>query len=145
MSNIVAGIGRGQLEVLEERVKMRRANFKRYEEAFGSIEGLNFQPELKDTYSNRWLTALTIDPDETGVTRTEIIEKLEESNIEARPVWKPMHLQPLFEEYAYYPHEEGNSVSDELFENGLCLPSGSNMTEEQQEKVIEIIKEMLGK
>lgn len=143
MSNIVAGIGRGQLEVLDERVKMRRANFKRYEEAFDSIEGINFQPELKDTYSNRWLTALTIDPDKTGVTRTEIIEKLEESNIEARPVWKPMHLQPLFEEYAYYPHEEGNSVSDELFENGICLPSGSNMTEKQQEKVIGIIKEKL--
>src|SRR5699024_2214295 len=143
MSNIVAGIGRGQLEVLDDRVKMRRANFKRYEEVFGSIDGISFQPELKDTYSNRWLTALTIDPDKRGVTRTEIIEKLEVSNIEARPVWKPMHLQPLFEEYAYYPHEEGKSVSDGLFENGLCLPSGSNMTEEQQEKVIEIIKEML--
>jgi len=143
MSNIVAGIGRGQLEVLDERVKMRRANFKRYEEAFSSIDGISFQPELKDTYSNRWLTALTIDPDKAGVTRTEIIEKLEESNIEARPVWKPMHLQPLFEQYAYYPHEEGKSISDALFENGLCLPSGSNMTEEQQEKVIGIIKEML--
>jgi len=143
MSNIVAGIGRGQLEVLDERVEARRANFNRYEEAFGSINGISFQPELKDTYSNRWLTALTIDPDKTGVTRTDIIEKLEESNIEARPVWKPMHLQPLFEEYEYYPHEEGKSVSDELFENGLCLPSGSNMTEEQQDKVIGIIKEML--
>lgn len=143
MSNIVAGIGRGQLEVLDERVEARRANFNRYEEVFGSIDGISFQPELKDTYSNRWLTALTIDPDKTGVTRTEIIEKLEESNIEARPVWKPMHLQPLFEKYAYYPHEKDNSVSDELFENGLCLPSGSNITEEQQDKVIGIIKEML--
>jgi len=140
MSNIVAGIGRGQLEVLDERVKMRRANFKRYEEAFGSIDGISFQPELKDTYSNRWLTALTIDPDKTGVTRTEIIEKLEESNIEARPVWKPVHLQPLFEKYEYYPHKQSKSISDELFENGLCLPSGSNMTKEQQEKIIEVIK-----
>jgi len=145
MSNIVAGIGRGQLEVLDERVEARRANFNRYEEAFGSIDGISFQPELKDTYSNRWLTALTIDTNKTGVTRTEIIEKLEELNIEARPVWKPMHLQPLFEKYEYYPHEEGKSVSDELFKNGLCLPSGSNMTEEQQEKVVEIIKKMLKK
>jgi len=143
MSNIVAGIGRGQLEVLDERVEARRANFKRYKEAFGQVEGIEFQPELKDTYSNRWLTALTIDPNKTGVTRTEIIEKLEESNIEARPVWKPMHLQPLFEEYDYYPHEEEHSVSDELFENGLCLPSGSNMIYVQQEKVIKIIKDML--
>lgn len=145
MSNIVAGIGRGQLEVLDDRVKARRANFERYEEAFADIKGIHFQPELKDTYSNRWLTSLTVDPGVTGVTRTEIIENLEESNIEARPVWKPMHLQPLFEGVAYYPHEEGKSVSDELFEHGLCLPSGSNMTETQQEKVIEIVKEMLEK
>lgn len=143
MSNIVAGIGRGQLEVLDDRVNARRANFKRYEAAFADIKGIHFQPELKDTYSNRWLTALTIDPEVTGVTRTEIIEKLEKSNIEARPVWKPMHLQPLFEGVKYYPHEEDHSVSDELFENGLCLPSGSNMTEAQQEKVIKIILEKL--
>lgn len=143
MSNIVAGIGRGQLEVLDERVNARRANFKRYEEAFGHIKGIHFQPELEDTYSNRWLTALTIDPVETGVTRTEIIEKLEEFNIEARPVWKPMHLQPLFDGVAYYPHEEGNSVSDRLFEHGLCLPSGSNMTQDQQEKVIQIMNNCL--
>src|SRR5699024_3703766 len=123
-------------------VNARRANFKRYEKAFGHIKGIHFQPELEDTYSNRWLTALTIDPAITGVTRTEIIEKLEESNIEARPVWKPMHLQPLFAGVAYYSHEEGKSISDELFENGLCLPSGSNMTREQQGKVIEIIKGM---
>lgn len=143
MSNIVAGIGRGQLEVLDDRVKARRANFERYEAALGDIEGIHFQPELKETYSNRWLTALTIDPEITGVTRTEIIEKLEESNIEARPVWKPMHLQPLFEGVAYYPHEENRSVSDELFEKGLCLPSGSNMTEVQQDEVIKIIIELL--
>src|SRR5699024_4468552 len=124
MSNIVAGIGRGQLEVLDERVNKRRAVFNRYYEAFGHIPGIKFQPELEDTKSNRWLTALTIDPKQVGVTRHEIIEKLSEENIEARPVWKPMHLQPLFEGARYYPHEEGNSVSDKLFENGLCLPSG---------------------
>lgn len=123
--------------MLDERVNASRANFKRYEEAFSSIKGVEFQPELKGAYSNRLLTALTIDPEVTGITRTEIIEKLEESNIEARPVWKPMYLQPLFEEY--YSHEEDNSVSYALFEKGLCLPSG---TIEQQEKVIEIVKEV---
>ncbi len=141
MSNIVAGIGRGQLEVLDERVTQRRANFDRYEEAFAHIPGVSFQPELKDTKSNRWLTALTIDPEKTGVDRTDIIKRLEKENIEARPVWKPMHLQPLFEGVTYYAHEEGNSVSDRLFEHGICLPSGSNMTEEQQGKVIIIINE----
>src|SRR5690606_6806278 len=120
------GIGRGQLEGLDERVNQRREVYNRYYEAYGDISGINFQHELKDTKSNRWLTALTIDPNITGITRTEIIEKLEEENIEARPVWKPMHLQPLFETTKYYPHEESNSVSDKLFANGLCLPSGSN-------------------
>lgn len=143
MSNIVAGIGRGQLEVLDDRVAQRRAIFDRYIEAFADIDGVAFQPELEETKTNRWLTALTIDPEVTGITRTEIIERLEEDNIEARPVWKPMHLQPLFDRYEYYPHEERNSVSDKLFEYGLCLPSGSNMTEKQQERVIEIISELL--
>ena len=143
MSNIVAGIGRGQLEVLDERVAQRRAVFDRYEEAFANVFGVTFQPELEGTKSNRWLTALTIDPEVTGVNRTEIIERLETENVEARPVWKPMHLQPLFEGAAYYPHEEGNSVSDKLFEQGMCLPSGSNMTKEQQDKVISIVSEFL--
>lgn len=139
MSNIVAGIGRGQLEVLDERVQQRRDVYKRYEEAFSHIPGIKFQPELKGTFSNRWLTALTIDPEVTGVTRTQIIERLEEENIEARPVWKPMHLQPLFDKYDYYSHEESSSVSDELFRNGLCLPSGSNLSIDEQERVIELV------
>jgi len=143
MSNIVAGIGRAQLEVLDRRVVQRRAVFKRYYEAFADIPGITFQPELEETKANRWLTALTIDPEVSGVSRHEIIERLDEDNIEARPVWKPMHLQPLFNGVAYYPHEKGKSVSDELFEYGLCLPSGSNMTTEQQELVIAIIMEVL--
>lgn len=145
MSNIVAGIGRGQLEVLDDRVNQRRAVYKRYEDAFAYIPGIAFQPELKDTKSNRWLTALTVDPELTGITRLEIIERLEQDNIEARPVWKPMHLQPLFDGVKYYPHEEGNSISDKLFENGLCLPSGSNLSKENQKKIIRIVKEMLEK
>src|SRR5690625_8022658 len=106
MSNIVAGVGRGQLEVLDMRVEQRRAVFNRYYEAFAKVPGIIFQPELEDTMSNRWLTALAIDPKATGVARDEIIERLAEDNIEARPVWKPMHLQPLFDGVAYYPHEE---------------------------------------
>lgn len=142
MSNIVAGIGRGQLEVLDERVKQRRAIFDRYKEALGDLPGIEFQPELEETMSNRWLTALTIDPELAGVSRTEVIEKLAEENIEARPVWKPMHLQPLFEENAYFAHGQDESVSDILFKTGLCLPSGSNMTEDEQEFVINTIKKL---
>jgi len=143
MSNVVAGIGRGQLEVLDERVNQRRAVYNRYYEAFCHIPGIEFQPELPETMSNRWLTGLTVDPAQTGVSSLEIIEKLGEHNIEARPVWKPMHLQPLFDGIAYYPHEKGNSVSDELFKDGLCLPSGSNMSVDDQTRVIGIIKELL--
>lgn len=139
MSNIVAGIGRGQMEVLDERVRQKREVFARYEEALKDIPGIKFQPELKETTSNRWLTALTVDPEQTGVTRTEIIEALDRANIEARPVWKPMQLQPLFEGIAYYSHEDGNSISDHLFTNGLCLPSGTNMSVDEQQRVIDII------
>lgn len=145
MSNIVAGIGRGQMEVLEERVKQKRAVFGRYYEALGKIEGIKFQPELDETMSNRWLTALTINPEVTGVSRHEIIDKLAEENIEARPVWKPMHLQPLFDGVKYYQHEEGKSVSDYLFKYGICLPSGTNMSVEEQGRVIEIVMELLEK
>lgn len=143
MSNIVAGIGRGQLEVLDERVGQRKAVFERYYQAFAYVPGIKFQPELADTMSNRWLTALTIDPEVAGVSNHDIIDRLAEENIEARPVWKPMHLQPLFDGVKYYAHEKGNSVSDYLFEYGLCLPSGSNMSVEEQVRVIEYIKELL--
>jgi len=139
MSNIVAGIGRGQLEVLDERVRQRREIFERYEEALGGLPGITFQPELADTMSNRWLTALIVDPEEADVTRTDIIEKLAEHNIEARPVWKPMHLQPLYSGHEYYKHQEDESVSDYLYENGVCLPSGTSMTEEDQRRVIDTI------
>src|SRR5699024_5671576 len=110
MSNIVAGIGRGKLEVLDERVAQRRAVFNRYYEAFVDVPGIRFQPELKDTMSNRWLTALTIDPEVAGISRHEIIERLAEDNIEARPVWKRMHLQPLFDGVAYYPQDRKSVV-----------------------------------
>ncbi|KFZ32414.1 pyridoxal phosphate-dependent aminotransferase [Anoxybacillus flavithermus] len=145
MSNIVAGIGRAQLEVLDERVQARRAIFDRYVQALGDIQGIHFMPELEGTMSNRWLTTLTIDQDVLGVTPMEIINALAEENIEARPVWKPLHLQPLFAGVRYYPHEEGWSVSDELFAKGVCLPSGSSMTLEQQQRVIDVMTSLLRK
>jgi pyridoxal phosphate-dependent aminotransferase EpsN len=138
MSNIVAGIGRAQLEVLDERVKARRAIFDRYVQALGDIEGVHFMPELEGTMSNRWLTTLTIDQQTLGLTPMDIINTLAEENIEARPVWKPLHLQPVFDGVTYYPHQEGWSVSDELFANGICLPSGTSMTVEEQNRVIDV-------
>jgi pyridoxal phosphate-dependent aminotransferase EpsN len=143
MSNILAGVGRAQLEVLDDRVEARRAVFDRYVEALGDIDGVNFMPELEETYSNRWLTALTLDPKKVKITPYELIDILEAENIEARPVWKPLHMQPLFEGCKFYPHAEDDVVSERLFAEGLCLPSGSNMTVEQQEKVIDIIKRTL--
>jgi pyridoxal phosphate-dependent aminotransferase EpsN len=143
MSNILAGVGRAQLEVLDDRVKARRAVFDRYVEALGDIDGVHFMPELEETYSNRWLTALTLDPEKVKITPYELIDVLEAENIEARPVWKPLHMQPLFEGCKFYPHAEDDVVSERLFETGLCLPSGSNMTVEQQERVIELIKREL--
>lgn len=143
MSNIVAGIGRGQLEVLDDRVKERRTIFNNYKNALSHIEGVTFQPELENSKSNRWLTALTIDPDITGVTSLDLIETLEKHQIESRPVWKPMHLQPLYKNARYYPNNLDMSVSDELFKNGICLPSGSNLTKDEQERIISILLEML--
>lgn len=145
MSNVSAGIGRGQLEVLDSRVDARRQIFKKYEEALSDIEGLKFMPEIKESYSNRWLTSLTIDENVTGVARDFIIEKLAALNIETRPMWKPMHLQPLFKEAKYFKHTEEIDFSKDLFETGLCLPSGSNMTESEQNIVIEAIKNILSK
>lgn len=139
MSNILAGVGRAQLEVLDERVEARRAVFTRYEEALLGIAGVSFMPELEGTYSNRWLTALLLDPEKVRVTPAELMAALEADNIEARPVWKPLHLQPLFEECAFYAHGAGDVVSERLFETGVCLPSGSNMTLEEQARVIECI------
>jgi pyridoxal phosphate-dependent aminotransferase EpsN len=140
LSNVLAGIGRAQLEVLEERIAARRAIFKRYYDELSIIPGFTFMPELTGTFSNRWLTALTVNEKEAGISVTKILSALSEENIEARPVWKPLHLQPVFKDRKYYPHNEQESVSEILFNNGLCLPSGSNMTEGDLEAVIHHIK-----
>ncbi len=139
MSNVLAGIGRGQLKVLEERVEARRAVFERYFDALKDIDGFEFMPEADFGRATRWLTVLTVDPDKCGVNRDDIIDALEEENIEARPVWKPMHLQPLYAGCSYFEHKAGESISDRFFELGLCLPSGSNLAAEEQDRVIEFI------
>ncbi|MDQ2720951.1 MAG: aminotransferase class I/II-fold pyridoxal phosphate-dependent enzyme [Bacteroidota bacterium] len=124
MSNICAGIGRGQMEVLPERIRQRRANFYFYEKMLQKIEGISFLQELPGFFSNRWLTTLLIDSSiGRGITREDIRLKLEKDNIEARPLWKPMHLQPIFKNCPYY----GENIAELLFNNGLCLPSGSNL------------------
>jgi len=143
ISNIVAAIGRGQLTVLDERVKARREVFQRYKEALGDIPGVGFMPEASYGQANRWLTVMTLDPAQTTVTPMQIIEALEEENIEARPVWKPMHLQPLFAGCMYFIHEDDVSISDQLFARGVCLPSGSNLSLDDQQRVIQVIKHEL--
>lgn len=137
LSNICAGIGRGQMEVIDERVAQRRRNFVFYQRELGDIEGISFQPEAKESFSNRWLSCLVIDTKKTGgVNREDIRLKLAAQNIEARPLWKPMHLQPVFAGASYY----GGNVAETLFQDGLCLPSGSNLTEEDLGRVATVIK-----
>ncbi|KQX51987.1 MULTISPECIES: aminotransferase class I/II-fold pyridoxal phosphate-dependent enzyme [unclassified Paenibacillus] len=143
MSNVLAGIGRAQLEVLEERVNARRTIFKRYYRELSHVLGIRFMPELNNTRSNRWLTALTLEENEAGISTHVLLEALAEESIEARPVWKPLHMQPLYEGARYYPHSDIENVSEQLFKTGICLPSGSNMTEDDQLRVIECIKRCL--
>lgn len=145
LSNILAAIGRGQLKVLEQRVCRRRDIFARYFEALSGIDGLDFMPEAPYGRATRWLTALTVDPDRCGVTPERLIDFLAERDIEARPVWKPLHLQPLFNKNLYFPHGEGESISDGLFQKGLCLPSGSGMNEAEVLRVIDCVKRCLAK
>ncbi|NOU72621.1 pyridoxal phosphate-dependent aminotransferase, partial [Paenibacillus sp. LMG 31458] len=143
MSNVLAAIGRGQLRVLDQRISARRSIFQRYYSALSILDGIKFMPEQAGSQSTRWLTALTVNPERTGVSPTELIEALAEENIEARHVWKPMHLQPLFKNCNYFPHDRDKSNSDQLFKEGLCLPSGSNLSEEDQERVIACMKKAM--
>ena len=135
LSNVSAGIGRGQLATLEERVAARRRNFTYYAHALGSLPGIGFQPEAAWGRHSRWLTAITIDPTEFGADRELVRLALADANIESRPVWKPMHQQPLFAGCEVI----GGAVADELFERGLCLPSGSNLTEADLSRVVDVI------
>ncbi|MFF0827873.1 DegT/DnrJ/EryC1/StrS family aminotransferase [Brevibacillus sp. NPDC003359] len=143
LSNILAAIGRGQLRVLEERIHTRRAIYKRYEQALGQLPGISFMPEPATGRSTRWLTVMTLNSADTALSAAQLIDALGKENIEARPVWKPMHLQPLFAQCQYYPHQPDECVSDRLFAHGVCLPSGSSLTVEQQERVIDVITNCL--
>lgn len=142
MSNVCAAIGRGQMTVLQDRINQRRLNFELYEKHLEGISGITFLKEPAGYYSNRWLSTILVDPLQTnGITREDIRLALEKENIESRPLWKPMHMQPIFEQYPYY----GTNVSEKLFDQGLCLPSGSNLSASEHQLVINIIKEVQGK
>lgn len=135
MSHLLAELGRVQLPDLTNRVTQRRAIFGRYQETVGNHPGFCFQPELPDSQSNRWLTALTIDPEEAGISVDTLRLRLANTGIEARPVWKPMHRQPLYAGTTFV----GAGAADRLFENGLCLPSGATLTEADQQRVIDVM------
>lgn len=135
MSNILAGVGRGQLRVLDERVAQRIANFKFYHDAFKHEAGIDFMPEAPYGKSTRWLTCILIDEKIFGATAEDARIHLDRENIEARPIWKPMHLQPIFKGFRV----GGGAVSEELFDRGLCLPSGSNLTGQQLQRVVDAI------
>jgi dTDP-4-amino-4,6-dideoxygalactose transaminase len=143
MSNICAGIGRGQMEVLDSHIALRRKMHDFYLDVFKDIQGVTVFSVPNDTFfSNYWLSTILIDPAKTaGITRETVRLKLEKSNIESRPLWKPMHLQPIFSEYSYY----GNAVSETLFTTGLCLPSGSNLTEGDRDRIKSVILRLFSK
>ena len=138
LSNLLAALGRAQLADLDRRVDVRRGHNRFYREALADLPGVSFMPEPEGDRSTYWLTALTVDPDQAGLDREVIRKHLELQDIEARPVWKPMHLQPVFAEAAVF----GGAVSARLFEQGLCLPSGSTLSDGDRQRVVAGIREL---
>ena len=138
MSNVSAAIGRGQMMVLEDRIAKRRANFEFYKSELSQIDAITFLDEPENYFSNRWLTAVTVEEVKTKkkINRETIRLALLEKNIESRPLWKPLHLQPVFEHYLNYD----NGIASKLFDNGLCLPSGSNLSLNDLERITDAIK-----
>lgn len=136
MSNLLAAVGRAQLSTLGERVEARRRIFDSYVDLLGDIDGIEFMPEAFYGRSNRWLTTLTIDPERFGASRDDVLRVLDEENIEARPVWKPMHRQPVFAGSRVF----GGAVSEQVFETGVCLPSGTGMSDDQIDRVAGLIR-----
>jgi dTDP-4-amino-4,6-dideoxygalactose transaminase len=137
MSNICAGIGRGQMEVLDKHIALRRKMNEFYKDYFKNREGITVLTEPNEDYfSNHWLSAIVVNPKKTqGKTREDLRLALEKGNIESRPLWKPMHLQPIYEKYPYY----GKNIAEDLFENGLCLPSGSNLTDDDRSRIVNVL------
>ncbi len=142
MSNVLAGIGRGQMSVLEKRIAKKNEIFNKYKVEFKDIEDIEMMPENENERSNQWLSAMTL-KEGAKVKPLDVILALEKENIESRPVWKPMHLQPIFEKYDFInENEAGISVGEDLFNRGVCLPSDTKMTEEQMDRIIKIIKKL---
>ena len=142
MSNICAGIGRGQMEILDKHVGLRRGMNTFYKELFKSIPGVSvFKEPSEDYYSNHWLSSILVNPEDTGgITREDLRHAFAKANIESRPLWKPMHLQPIFKDAAYY----GSGESEAFFDKGLCLPSGSNLTDLDRDRIEKVVKKTLG-
>jgi pyridoxal phosphate-dependent aminotransferase EpsN len=138
MSNVLAGIGRGQLAVLEDRVAARRAIATRYREAFADLPGISLMPQAPWGRHTNWLSVFTIDEEAFGASRDSILEALARVDIEARPVWKPMHMQPVFSSL----DKVGGAVAEDLFARGICLPSSSSLTLEDQQRVIDVVRSM---
>lgn len=136
MSNICAAIGLGQMDVLEQRIRERRAIFDRYVELLGDTPGISFMPEAEYGRCNRWLSVILLDPAKFKAPPLQVLEALEKENIESRPVWKPMHMQPVFKDCRSF----GSTVSEELFRRGLCLPSGTSMSGRDLERVAKIVR-----
>ena len=136
MSNLLAAVGRGQIRVLADRVKQRRENFQFYRETLGDLPGIEFMPEHPRCHSTRWLTCLTVDPEQFGATREDIRLALDAQNIESRPAWKPLHMQPVFSGCRI----RGGAISEQIFQQGLCLPSGSNLTDDQRNRIVNLVK-----
>lgn len=140
MSNIVAGIGRGQLKVLNKRIEQKTSIYYNYKEAFKDIKDIEMQPVPENAKPNHWLSVITL-RENSKVKPIDIMQALEKDNIESRPVWKPMHMQPVFNKYDFIKIEE-KAISEDLFNRGVCLPSDTKMTKEEQERVIDIIKKI---
>ena len=139
MSNLCAGVGRGQMQVLAKRITERRSIFEQYHTHLHGKKGIQFVEEPEGYFSNRWLTTILIDPADAGITREELRLAFEEENIETRPLWKPMHMQPVFEGCPFY----GDGTAEKLFEDGLCLPSGSNLSIDDMQRVLEVFDKKL--
>ncbi|WP_438444667.1 DegT/DnrJ/EryC1/StrS family aminotransferase [Gorillibacterium sp. sgz5001074] len=144
MSNVLAGIGRAQLKTLEDKVQARRRNYQIYYDELGKLPGVSFMPEASFGKSTRWLTVLMLDPSNTSISPSTVIEELAKDNIESRPVWKPLHLQPLFRDNSYYMHSD-ESTSDILFNQGICLPSGSSLTMNEMDRIISTIYQLFSR
>ena len=141
MSNICAGIGRGQLKVLDRRIAKKTEIYETYQKSFKDIPEIKMQPYLKNTKPNHWLSAILLN-ENSKIKPIDIILALEKENIESRPIWKPMHMQPFFKDYDFITLEKEKSIAQDIFERGVCLPSDTKMTDEEQKKVIKIIKKL---